>query len=207
MSDDVPAGAGAKPRVAGTPGVPPRGGRWQSPLRWLRRLGWGLVGLFLAGLVVFDLVVPQVAGANLLPAGTAAPLIRLDDDAGHSHDVFAEAGAAPIAINFFATDCSACRDEVPAWCAVVRAHPAVTFVGVEAAGHGAADIAAYARELGGGCLVSEHVILLADPGGHTGSAYHIIDTPTVYLIRSGHVVAAGVGGDQLTTVVNAAGSG
>jgi peroxiredoxin len=152
-----------------------------------------------AGYLAVEVVLPLVAGAHLLSAGSAAPAISLRDDLGKQHDVFTEAHGRAVLIDFFDTDCDNCSAEVPALCALVRQHTDLYVVGVEAGGHGAGDVAAFARNSGGGCLT---IPLLVDPGRDVSAAYGILDVPASYLVSNGKVVAAGLGADRLTAVAS-----
>ena len=161
----------------------------------------GLVlGLLTAGYIAVEVVLPIVAAGRLLAVGTAAPPIVLRDDHGVMHDVVTEAHGKPVLVDFFATDCENCTAEVPALCSLVRAHTDLYVVAVEAGDHSAADVAAFARNNGGGCL---GIPLLLDPGRTVSSSYEVVDVPAAYLLRNAKVAAAGLGEDHLSAVATA----
>ncbi len=185
--------------VAPPPDTPPRPGLARR-FRWV---AWLLVGILAAGLIFFNAILPQLASHALLKVGDAAPEIHLSDDRGIAHDVFADAGARPILVEFFETDCTPCRRDVPTVCKIVGDHPDTLVVAVETSNHSAADVATFRRETGSGCFTGT---LLVDPGSSVTHSYNILDTPTAYLIKNGRIAAAGVGDDGLTAVAGQIGA-
>ncbi|MBV8301557.1 MAG: TlpA family protein disulfide reductase [Candidatus Dormibacteraeota bacterium] len=71
----------------------------------------------------------------------------------------------PVVVAFFASWCTACRDELPAFLSESRAFPAVRFVGVDSEEYG--DGLAMARQLGVTVWP-----LARDVGGTDGDALH-----------------------------------
>ena len=174
--------------------------RWP---RRLRRIGWILVAVVAALTLIYEVVLPQIAQGQLLANGSDAPPIQLQDITGRSVNVIPDAGARPVVVNFFDTTCSHCQAEVPQLCQFAADHPDVHVVAVESRDHSAGQIAQFASQYGSGCLTHDGVQLLVDPGSHVSGAYHVLDTPTLYLLKQGKVAMSGLGEPAISAAANA----
>ena len=89
----------------------------------------------------------------------------------------------PVVMNFWASWCVPCREEMPAFDAVARRHPQVLFLGVAVQ-----DTEAAARQFAGEVGVSYPLGLDID-GGIVG-LYPILGVPTTWFITSDGTIAA-----------------
>ena len=116
-----------------------------------------------------------------------APGMVLEDLEGLPHDL-SELRGKPVVINFWATWCPPCVEEIPGFTAYARSHPDVAVLGVALESGTAAEIRAAATKLGIG-----YPVLLGDRA--TKSTWDISTLPTtVFVGPDGRVIGSYVGG-------------
>jgi cytochrome c biogenesis protein CcmG/thiol:disulfide interchange protein DsbE len=110
------------------------------------------------------------------PSG-AAPAFALPDLQGHQVTLDSLKGRV-VAMNFWASWCGPCREEIPDLARVYAAHREKCFamLGVAEESGGREDVAEAARRFG----ITYPV--LVDPQGQIGDAYKILGYPRTYLI-------------------------
>lgn len=166
--------------------------------RWLLAIAVVVIVLFGGAVLLDEVILPAVATHELLADGTGAPAITLPGSDGRQHSPLRADG--PVVLEFFNTTCTDCMAQVPVMCTFIAAHPTVTVIGVEVAGHTTAEIRQFLADHGGGCL---HYLVLRDVSGTVTSQYHIYETPTTYLIVNGIVRAAIAGTGSLSVIASA----
>lgn len=120
--------------------------------------------------------------------GSPAPAFSLPDLSGNTVDLASLRGR-PVLLNFLATTCAPCAQELPLLASAQRSlgdRLLVVLIGVEDA---PADLASFiaAHDAAG-------LMTLADPRGSTARTYHVGLIPTsVFLDADGRIVAARVG--------------
>ncbi len=181
MGAEVPAVA------EGAAGMPQRrdgrascGARWQ--LRWVL---WGAPALAVCIVLLLSLrPAPQPAGGSYLPAGLAiglpAPDFTLRDLQGRPWRLSALRGHA-VLLNFWATYCPPCRQEMPALERAARHYRALgrqgrsaapLILGIDAGGEDRATVAGFARQVG-----VTYPLLLDPELAATLVAYHVPAIP------------------------------
>jgi len=179
--------------VSGTSEQTPRGPLLPRPPLWPQGQWIRLLGLFGVAVVatVISFAVVSRIGHPLLPGGTAAPQIRLDDTQGQHHDVRADNQGRAVVLEFFETTCSVCQHEVKPMCDVQHRHPGVAFYGLDAARENALAVTGFQHNQGGGCIAWP---LLLDPKSDVLRSYQVTVVPTVYLLDGqGRVRYTGTG--------------
>jgi cytochrome c biogenesis protein CcmG, thiol:disulfide interchange protein DsbE len=136
---------------------------------WTKLLLLGLLAVGAAELALRS-------GASPGPTG-AAPAFDLPDLSGRSVSLSALRGRV-VAVNFWASWCGPCREEIPDLARVYTAHREKCFemLGVAEESGGREDVAEAARRFG------INYPVLVDPQGLTGEAYKIPGYPRTYLI-------------------------
>jgi peroxiredoxin len=178
-------------------GLPPHPPLW--PKGRLPRL-LGLFALAVGATVVSFAIVSRISGPKLLPGGAVAPAVSLDAATGEHLTVFGT--GRPTVLEFFETTCAICQREVPAMCALRKAHPELDVYGIDAARENAATVNDFRRTQGNGCIGFP---LLLDPNSQVLRSYSVTVVPTVYLIDAhGRVAYTGTGAggvDGLSTAI------
>jgi cytochrome oxidase Cu insertion factor (SCO1/SenC/PrrC family)/thiol-disulfide isomerase/thioredoxin len=128
---------------------------------------------------------PQATGASGTGAGLGqqAPDFHLPilGQAGQELDLAAARGQ-PVVLNFWASSCPDCRDELAAFAQVAKEDPKIRFVGVDVADPSLSAATALARQSGIAYPVA------VDHGGQVASAYRISGLPTtIFLSAAGKV--------------------
>jgi thiol-disulfide isomerase/thioredoxin len=115
-------------------------------------------------------------------------LPELTAAAGSAKTDMSELVGKPVVLNFWASDCSVCKTETPAFVSVARSVGSrVTFVGVDSADERGPALA-FLHKYGAVYLQ------LFDPGALVASGYGISALPvTVFISSSGKVVGENVG--------------
>ena len=140
-----------------------------------------LLVLAVAAVVVAQLMVQK--SAPPFAVGQAAPPLSLQDPAGKALDLQSLRGRA-VLVNFWATWCPPCLQEIPELAEAWRAHrgQCLEIVGVAEESGSTADVADFARR---------HAIpypLLVDADGKAAAAWHVPGYPRSYLVdREGRV--------------------
>jgi peroxiredoxin len=170
-------------------GLPPHPPLWERG-RFVRLIG--LFALAVVATVVSFAIVSRISGPRLLPPGSVAPRIALDDTNGGHVDILGTAGAPrPTVLEFFETTCTVCQREVTPLCQVHAAHPEADFYSIDAARENATAVNQFRTSQGKGCITFP---LLLDPQSAVLRAYSVTVVPTVYLVDThGHVVYTGTG--------------
>ncbi len=116
-----------------------------------------------------------------------APSLALEDLEGLPHDL-AELRGRPVVINFWATWCPPCVQEIPGFAAFSRSHPDIAVLGVALESGTTAELRAAASKLG-----IPYPVLVGDRA--TKSAWDIGTLPTtVFIGPDGRVLGSVVGG-------------
>jgi thiol-disulfide isomerase/thioredoxin len=116
-----------------------------------------------------------------------APSMVLDDPHGDPHDL-AELRGRPVVLNFWATWCPPCVEEIPGFTAFAAQHPDVAVVGVALESGTAAEVRQAAERLKIG-----YTVLLGDR--QTKRLWDISTLPTtVFIGPDGRVLGSHVGG-------------
>jgi cytochrome oxidase Cu insertion factor (SCO1/SenC/PrrC family) len=168
-------------------GVPDVGGKLPEVLRkaqdptGARELqthgdGWGTTQV-LDSLSAVAKVAPQPSGA-----GQAAPPFSSTDLSGRPISLSQFKGH-PVVVNFWASWCSACRDEMPRIQQAAKANPELRVVLIDVRdNHDAAR--RFLSELGVKLPVA------TDPGGSIGASYMVTGLPTTVFVRSDGTIAS-----------------
>ena len=114
-----------------------------------------------------------------------APDFVLADTAGTEVSLDALRGQT-VVLNFWATWCGPCRQEIPEFAAFHEDHPQVAMYGINVdEGASSAKIAAISKRLG------VNYTVLMDPGGATSRDYGVNGLPTTFVLDGeGHITAA-----------------
>ena len=184
-------------------GLPPHPPLW--PKGRLPRL-LGLFALAVAATVVSFAIVSRISSPKLLPGGSVAPAISLDASTGEHATLFGS--NRPTVLEFFESTCSVCQREVPAMCALRKAHPEIDVYGVDAARENASTVNEFRRSQANGCI---DFPLLLDPTSAVLRSYSVTVVPTVYLVDTrGRVAYTGTGAggvDGLSSAISTLGHG
>ena len=131
-----------------------------------------------------DPATPAVAGDGP-QKGQTAPGFSLHDSAGDTVTLASQRGKL-VLINFWATWCGPCKQELPAIDAVARRYAARGFVvlGVDAGGDQDEDVASFAAK------EKLSFPLLDDSTGATAGRYKLLGVPTSFLVGPDGVVKA-----------------
>ena len=159
--------------------------RRRRPPRWVVVSVAATLAPLLLLVLLFTLVLPAVARHSLLAPGSTAPPIHLG-----GLDPVADSTHHTVVVEFFSTTCSDCAAENSLLCSFVSSDPGAELVEIEAGGHTAADVARWKAALGD---CGTHIGFLVDSNGSLASAYHVLGTPTLYVIRGGVIAAAAAG--------------
>ncbi len=149
-------------------------------------------GILIGGLVVVGaLVAVLYSGFGHDPRAIKSPLIHrtapdfsLERVDGKGTLSLAQLEGKPAVINFWATWCDPCKEELPVLLQAARGAKGVQFVGIVYEDDPANIENALARH-GGAAYPT-----LIDKGGHAAIAYGVAGVPeTFFLDRTGHIVA------------------
>ena len=154
-----------------------------SPPRWRR----GVINVckLLATLVLFGISLHAIGQFRAPELPVDAPDFRVTTLEGKSIGL-SELRGRPVILNFWATWCTPCRLEVPAFRRFAERHPEVHIVGVTADGL-AQEIARVVEDLG-------ITWTLAMPNPSVARLFKVDVYPTtVFIDPDGHVTAAHVG--------------
>jgi len=164
-----------------------------SPLDKRRLLGRGVLHVALLLIVAVPALVwttrPSSPGDPTLAGGImideTAPDFTLDlfDGGTFTLSDHLARDSRPVIMNFWASWCVPCREEMPAFDAVARRHPEVLFIGVAVQ-----DIEAAARQFAEAVAVSYPLGL--DEDGAIVERYPTLGLPTTWFITSDGVIAA-----------------
>jgi thiol-disulfide isomerase/thioredoxin len=138
----------------------------------------------------------STAGAGASP-GIAASRFTLPalGDPGHEVSLSQFAGR-PVLINFFASDCAACKQETPELARLYRAHHGqIAVVGIDVSDSTSAALSMI-HEYGVGYPVG------TDSMAETASAYQVTALPQTFFLNSGHHVVQRTFGALSTAVLN-----
>ena len=95
---------------------------------------------------------------------------------------FADLRGKPVLLNFWATWCPSCRDELPAVEAIAREYGgSVVVLGVSVEEQ-PGTVAQFAKRMG------LSLNILVDPDGTTAEAYNVFGLPTAYFIDKGGII-------------------
>jgi cytochrome c biogenesis protein CcmG/thiol:disulfide interchange protein DsbE len=138
---------------------------------WLKLLVLGGAAVVAAEIVL------RAPSPRAPPAGTPAPAFSLPDAAGRTVTLAGLRGRV-VAVNFWATWCGPCREEIPDLAKVYTAHKAGCFemLGVAEESGTRDEVVAAASKFG----INYPVLL--DDKGEVGDAFHIPGYPRTYLI-------------------------
>jgi cytochrome c biogenesis protein CcmG, thiol:disulfide interchange protein DsbE len=162
---------------------------------------WQLVGAVLAAAIVAVVVVgvvladeksagPVERGESGAPAAEALELSGTDPVTGNTVS-FADFEGKPIVLNFWASWCPPCREELPALIRLAEAHPEAAVVGVNYQDD-PASASQLQREIG------FRFPSIADPQGEIGARLGIQGMPTTYFLDEHHrVIGLVAGGTDL----------
>jgi cytochrome oxidase Cu insertion factor (SCO1/SenC/PrrC family) len=132
--------------------------------------GWGATQVADA-LTTIDRLQPQAS-----KGGGRAPGFTLSATDGRQVSM-SDFGARPVVLNFWASYCPPCRQEMPLIDQTARDHPQVTFLFIDVRD----DPGAAAKVLSRLGIRSQ---ALLDPEGRTGAAYGVAALPTTVFIRA-----------------------
>lgn len=140
--------------------------------RWLK-----LVLLALAVVLAFELVVHRARRVRGVPSGAAAPAFTLPAADGSQVSLEGLRGKV-VAVNFWATWCGPCREEIPELARVYTARQGRCFemLGVAEESGDHREVSATARKLG------INYPVLFDDDAKVGDAFRIPGYPRTYLI-------------------------
>lgn len=151
-----------------------------------RSLFWGMVrDWFLAlAIVVVVLVLWNTLAPQSVVTGEEAPTFVLDGPSGEHLDLQTLHGQR-VVINFWATWCPPCRDEIPAFSAFHAAHPEVALYGVSVdEGVSGKGLALKAEQLG----ITYPV--LHDARSDVANSFRVQAIPTTVVINADGRIAA-----------------
>jgi thiol-disulfide isomerase/thioredoxin len=172
-----------------------------SARRWVL-LAAGAVAL--AGVIVAGIVLAggsegatPVAVADTVPAiGSVEPETKAEvveasgaDPVTGDEVSLSDFAGTPIVLNFWASWCPPCRNEIPALVELAERHPEIALVGVNFQ-DAAADARALQRELG------FDFPSIADPRGELGARLGLQGMPTTFFLDGEHRIVAVVLGES-----------
>ncbi len=133
--------------------------------------------LALVAIASTELYLQRARGRSRIPSGVAAPGFTLPDTYGRHVSLEALKGRV-VALNFWATWCGPCREEIPDLAKVYSVHKDKCFemLGVAEESGARDEVVAAARKLG----VNYPVLL--DDEGTAGDAFRIPGYPRTFLI-------------------------
>jgi cytochrome c biogenesis protein CcmG/thiol:disulfide interchange protein DsbE len=133
--------------------------------------------LALVAIAVVELYIQRSRRISKVPAGAAAPAFTLPDTSGRHVSLESLKGKV-VAVNFWATWCGPCQDEIPDLAKVYSAHKSKCFemLGVAEESGVRDEVVAAAQKLG----VNYPVLL--DDDGKAGDAFKIPGYPRTFLI-------------------------
>ena len=141
---------------------------------------------------------PETPTPSQLPLHTVAPSFDLTRLGGGASVSLAGDAHRPTVVNFFASWCADCRQELGALAATAKSHPGVAFVGVDANDTATAT----AKHLVDAAGIRYPIGV--DPDGTTSSAYLVADLPVTFVIdRSGHVAEKLFGAQTTASLAHA----
>ena len=143
-----------------------------------------LAGPTAVGVITNDIEVPGSGGR----VGAPAPDFRWIDPSGASWTLGGLRGR-PVVLNFWATWCVPCREEMPALERAALAHPEVTFLEIDLQEDGA-KVRAFFDSLG-----LAHLEPLLDMNGSVTRRYGVLSLPNTFFVdRDGVIRHLEIGG-------------
>jgi thiol-disulfide isomerase/thioredoxin len=128
--------------------------------------------------------VEETAGSGVVEASGTDPITGEDVS-------LADYEGTPVVLNFWASWCAPCREELPALIQLAERHPEVALVGVNYQ-DAAADARALQEEIGFGWPN------IADPQGELGAQFGLQGMPSTFFLDADHrIVAVVLGGTDL----------
>ena len=140
-----------------------------------------------------DAVSAQPASSGTVPPEPGPAAVEADgvDPVTGEQVSLADYEGTPVVLNFWASWCSPCREEIPALVELAERHPEIALVGVNFQ-DAASSARALQRELG------FEFPSIGDPDGNLGAELGIQGMPTTYLLDAEHRIAGViVGGTDL----------